>query len=110
MLGDKLTPCLKSDPTGRPKRLHFASLPTGTGRGRRWSALLHLAPLWSLQNLVIMKTKPACTGWFLILFLGLNVMKDVHNQLLTSVIQRQDMKPSGTENLQHKNKIEHTKE
>lgn len=57
LLGDKLTQCLKSGPTDRPKRLRFASLPTGTGRGRRSSAQLHLAPLWSLQNLAIIKKK-----------------------------------------------------
>lgn len=68
LLGDKLTQCLESGPTDRPQRLRFASLPTGTGRGRRWSAQLHLAPLWSLQNLVIIKTKAAFTGWLLILF------------------------------------------
>lgn len=62
---DKLTQCRASGPTDKPEHLQFASLPTGKGREHHWSGQLHWAPLWSLQNLVIIGTKQAFMGRFL---------------------------------------------
>lgn len=58
-LGDKLTQSPESVPTGRPGSLCFVPLPTGAGRGRRWST----QPRWALRKNLQILIKRHIAGW-----------------------------------------------
>lgn len=58
-LREKLTQSPESVPTGRPGSLCFVSLPSGAGRGRRWST----QPRWALRKNLQILIKRHIAGW-----------------------------------------------